>query len=132
MPMPALLKGLLSLVLAALFAISALPAPARQPATGGNVDADVTALIAALRDSGCRFKRNGSWYDADKAARHLQRKYDYIKNKGQLKSAEQFIELAGTGSSVSGKPYQVQCAGVPVQDSARWLRERLQHQSKAS
>lgn len=85
----------------------------------------IPRLIQALADSGCQFNRNGAWYDSAKAARHLQRKYDYIQGRGQVASTEQFIELAGTQSSLSGKPYQVRCGSAPAQPSRQWLLERL-------
>lgn len=93
-----------------------LPAPAR---------ADVDALMNRLQTSGCEFNRNGSWYSGADAKAHLLKKLDYLEGKDMVSSAEQFIERGATGSSMSGKPYLVRCAGkVPV-ESATWLKAEL-------
>ena len=96
-----------------------LPAVAAPPAR------EIEQLIAGLGASGCDFQRNGSWYPAKKAEEHLRRKYEWLHERGQAATAEQFIEQAGSRSSVSGRAYQVRCAGHPVVTSAEWLRARL-------
>ncbi len=97
-------------------------ADAGQPAAAAG---EITALIARLGQSQCRFQRNGSWYDADRARQHLQRKYDYLQARGMASTAEQFIEQAASRSSVSGKPYRVACPGRPETDAADWFDEQL-------
>jgi hypothetical protein len=86
---------------------------------------EIEGLIAALGASGCDFQRNGSWYPAKKAEQHLRRKYDYLRERDKIATAEQFIELAGARSSMSGRAYLVRCPGKPVVDSAAWLQGRL-------
>lgn len=86
---------------------------------------EVEQLIASLGASGCDFQRNGSWYPAKKAEEHLRRKYERLRERNLATTAEQFIERAGTKSSMSGRAYQVRCPGQPVAASAAWLRARL-------
>ena len=95
-------------------------APAAAP-----VRAEIDALLVRLEASGCRFNRNGAWYGGREARQHLLQKLDYIERRGSVASTEQFIELAASRSSASGKPYRVQCRdGAPV-DSAVWLNREL-------
>jgi len=106
--------------LALLFAGVASAAPTPQ------AQREIDALISGLGSSGCRFERNGSWYDAKKAQSHLQQKYDYLRKRDMADTAELFIARAATESSMSGKPYHVQCAGRNAEPSAQWFKRRLQ------
>lgn len=94
-----------------------LPAPAR---------AEVDALLTRLQSSGCEFNRNGSWYAGADAKAHLLKKLDYLEGKDLVKTAEQFIARGASGSSMSGKPYLVRCAGKAPVESAQWLTAELQ------
>lgn len=94
-----------------------LPAAAR---------AEVDALMIRLQSSGCEFNRNGSWYAGAEAKAHLLKKLDYLEGKDMVKTAEQFIEKGASGSSMSGKPYLVRCAGKAPVESAQWLKAELQ------
>lgn len=87
--------------------------------------AEVEALLNRLAASGCQFSRNGSWYSAQEAKSHLTKKLDYVLEKKMVSSSEQFIELAASKSSMSGKPYQVKCGNQAAQDSATWLQGAL-------
>ncbi|GAB3383530.1 YfeK family protein [Lysobacter fragariae] len=86
---------------------------------------EIEQLITALGESGCEFQRNGHWYPATKAGDHLRRKYDWLRERDMIHGAEEFIDSAGTRSSMSGRAYQVRCPGRPVEPSASWLRARL-------
>lgn len=109
-------------VLACLLVLSAAAAAAAPPPRAQH---EIHALIAALGRSGCQFQRNGRWYPAADAQAHLRKKYDWLRKRDLVDSAEQFIARAGTESSLSGRPYQVRCAGRAAQPSAAWLRARL-------
>jgi hypothetical protein len=87
---------------------------------------EIAQLFAALRQSNCQFLRNGTWYDARQAGDHLQRKYEYLLDKGMLTTTESFIDLAATKSSISGKPYQVRCGAAAPEPSRAWFLARLQ------
>lgn len=90
------------------------------------VRAEVAALIKALADSDCEFLRNGSWYAGSKAANHLQRKLDYLERQHLVTSADAFITLGASKSSMSGEAYQVRCPGHAVVPSADWLKQQLE------
>lgn len=81
------------------------------------------ALIAEVRRSDCTFIRNGSEHDSAEAADHIEKKFDYYKNR--IRTAEDFVRLAATGSALSGKPYEVSCPNAPVTTSAAWLKQKL-------
>lgn len=100
----------------------AAPLAAASPA---EAEREITALIDGLRDSPCRFERNGRWYDGEKAAAHLRRKYDYARERGKAGSAEDFIELAASRSSFTGRPYRVQCGEQAAMESGAWFLARL-------
>jgi hypothetical protein len=107
---------------ALMLALSAAAALAAPPA---DAQREIDGLIAALGRSGCQFQRNGRWYPASDAQAHLRRKYDWLRKRDLVDSAEQFIARAGTQSSVSGRAYRVRCAGRAAEPSAAWLRARL-------
>ena len=86
---------------------------------------EVGQLFTALKQSNCEFSRNGSWYNAQKAADHLQSKYEYLLKKRLVTSTESFIELAATKSSMSGKPYQVRCGKTAPVSSSSWFKTQL-------
>lgn len=87
--------------------------------------AEIEHLFDFLIGSGCEFQRNGSWYAAPKAAEHLRTKYDYLIKRDLINSAEEFIELAASKSSMSGKDYQVKCADQAAITSAIWFTQEL-------
>ncbi len=105
-----------------LFSIAshALAAPLSPP-----VQAEIDKLMSGLQASGCEFHRNGSWYSAAEARKHLLQKLDYLKDRNMVTSTEQFIELAASTSSMSGKPYLVRCAGGAPVESQKWLTLQL-------
>ena len=83
---------------------------------------EIDYLINAVKTSDCVFIRNGSSHDPAEAARHINKKYTYLKKR--ITTAEDFIKGAATGSSLSGKPYLMICNGVEIK-SADWLRAEL-------
>ena len=93
--------------------------------TSAPVRAEIDALLAKLQASGCQFNRNGSWYSGSEAKDHLLRKLEYLEGKGNISSTEQFIELAASKSSSSGKAYSVKCGSKPPVDSQVWLTQQL-------
>jgi hypothetical protein len=110
-----------ALLVATLLAASATAVAAPPPAT----QREIAGLFSTLEHSGCRFARNGSWYDAGKARAHLQQKYDYLLRRNAVTRTEDFIDLAATRSSMSGRAYLVQCPGSPAVESGPWFRRAL-------
>ena len=85
--------------------------------------AEVEHLINYLAQSDCRMVRNSKSYDAQDGAKHMRRKYDYFKNK--ISSTEEFIEYAGTKSTMSGRLYEVLCVGQEPEFARDWLLKEL-------
>jgi hypothetical protein len=106
--------------LAAVLLLATLAAPSLAAAT--DTAREVAHLLDYIEASGCTFVRNGSASDATTARRHVERKYDYVKSRVQ--SAEDFVRLAATRSSVSGEPYQVRRGGEERLTGA-WLAQEL-------
>ena len=111
----------------ALVLIAVLLAGQANAATPAVTRTEVTQLMAAVEKSGCKFNRNGSWYNGAEARAHLQKKFDYLDKKDMLTTTESFIEKGASTSSMSGKPYEIQCAGVKPVTSAEWLNAELKH-----
>jgi hypothetical protein len=116
---PPMMKPAVAALLLAILPLSSLAAPA--PAARQ----EISHLIGYLTASGCSFQRNGSWHDAAQAAKHLQRKYDYLLKRDLVASSEDFIARAASESSLSGKPYQVRCGDDAPVASAAWLKAEL-------
>ena len=121
------MSRLLLSLLTCCVAITAIAAPL-PPASKAEID----GLLVRLANSGCEFNRNGTWYTAVEAKSHLSQKLKYLEDRGMVQTPEQFIELAASGSSMSGQPYLVRCAnGAPVQ-SSQWLRTELKELRSAT
>ena len=93
--------------------------------TPAPVRAEIDAMLNRLETSSCQFQRNGTWHDSAKAKAHLLDKLAYIEKRGTLQNAEQFIELAASRSSLSGRAYQVRCGGAATVQSQQWLGDQL-------
>lgn len=89
------------------------------------IRAEIDALLDKLQASGCQFNRNGAWHNGSEAKVHLLRKLEYLEGKGTVESTEQFIELAASKSSFSGKAYQVRCGTEAAVESQLWLTRQL-------
>jgi hypothetical protein len=109
----------------ALLIVFAAGIHARAEASDRVAQQEISRLIGYLTDSGCKFGRNGKWYDASRAASHLNRKYEYLLERDLVPTAEAFIERAASASSTTGKPYLVKCADGPELKSASWFRAAL-------
>ena len=86
--------------------------------------AEIDRLASAVGASGCTFIRNGKRYDAGDAEAHLRMKYR--RGKRYAPTAELFIERLASRSSMSKKPYYIECDGSEPVDTASWLTERLE------
>ena len=87
--------------------------------------AEIGYLLNQMQHSKCRFGRNGSWYDADEAVIHIDRKYQYLLKRNAIRTTENFVERAASRSSASGQSYRVQCGESAVLESAAWFRAEL-------
>lgn len=99
------------------------------PAGANEIDVVVTQeigkLLQFIKESSCRFNRNGNWFDSTEAVDHIYKKYQYALQKNMVSSAEDFIKYAATKSSFSGKAYIVQCINNEPLTSAEWLTTAL-------
>ncbi|WP_444911514.1 DUF5329 family protein [Microbulbifer sp. PAAF003] len=84
---------------------------------------EINHLMEFVSASECTFIRNDSKHTSQEAAEHMEKKYKYFSNK--IDSAEDFIRLSATKSTFSGKPYHIQCADKPKEESQRWLLNEL-------
>jgi hypothetical protein len=82
-----------------------------------------------VANSDCAFIRNGSSYNSKEAAAHIKAKYDYFQN--EIKTAEDFIRLAGSKSQFSGRPYLVRTKYGTEMETADWLGEELKEYRKS-
>ena len=57
----------------------------------------------------------------------MRQKYNYLLQKNLVPSSEAFVERAASQSSLSGKAYQVRCAGQAVVTSKVWFERQLKH-----
>ena len=87
-----------------------------------NAETEIKSLIEAVRQSGCKFNRNGSLHSAEAAAEHLELKYS--RGERYAGSAEAFIDRLASKSSWSGKPYEMICDGK-TQSAGDWLTATL-------
>jgi hypothetical protein len=77
--------------------------------------------VAALE--GGVFIRNGREHGPKEAAEHLRSKWRSAGDR--IATASQFIDVAGSKSSMTGKPYQIRLSDGRTVPAADWLRERL-------
>jgi hypothetical protein len=84
----------------------------------------IEALIAQVENlKDATFIRNGSDYDSKLAARFLRGKWS--SNEDEIKSAQDFITKAATGSSTSGKPYLIRFKDGREVTCADYLKAEL-------
>ena len=104
--------------------VAAFLAPAAFAADA--TDAEIAYLINAIGDSGCTFIRNGKEHDAENAEEHIRLKFR--RGKRYATSTEAFIDRLASKSSMSKKPYFIDCAGdgpVPTGEGLRGLLAEL-------
>ena len=91
-------------------------------ASASDLEREIAHLLTAVSESPCIFVRNGSEHSARNAREHMELKYGRIRRR--VKTAEQFIQYAGTESSISGKAYSMRCQGVES-PTGEWLTAEL-------
>lgn len=88
-----------------------------------NQQMEIDFLLSYVKNSECIFNRNGINYKGSEAVTHIKRKYDYYKN--EIKTTEDFIDLAATKSEISGRNYTVKCKNSEIQALGKWLLKAL-------
>lgn len=84
---------------------------------------EVEYLVTTIGESNCTFIRNGKRHSAEDAEDHLRMKYR--RGKRYAPTAEKFIERLASASSMSKKPYYIDCEGQEAVPSGDWLMARL-------
>jgi hypothetical protein len=117
------LTGLVNQMLGADHAVFELRAGGAESG-GMTEDQKIEGLLSALGDlEGATFLRNGDEHSAASAVEHLRGKWEWKAD--DIRSAEDFILVAATGSSMSGKAYRIRYADGRMVDTADFLRETL-------
>lgn len=113
------MKTVLAMLLA-LLVIAAVSVHARDVSETTKIQ----YLIASVDSlEGAKFIRNGREYDAKAASSHLSLK---LKTAGdKVKTAEDFINLCASRSSMSGDPYFIRFADGATVKSETFFRDKL-------
>jgi hypothetical protein len=115
--------GLNRLAAAAVIAIAWFAAPLAASADEAVVsEVEIEQLLVAIGESGCEFIRNGKRHSASDAESHLRMKYKRARR--YAKTAELFIERLATASSMTRRPYEIDCGGEPER-TGDWLKDQL-------
>ena len=107
------------IMIAAVLLICLLPPAAR----ADDSVAEIEYLLSSIGSSNCTFIRNGKRHNSQDAEVHLRMKYR--QGKRYASSSENFIARLASASSVSKKPYFMECDGKEMVPSGDWLRQRL-------
>lgn len=82
-------------------------------------------LISAIESlHNAQFIRNGLAYDSKSAAEHLRSKLRIAGSR--VTTADDFIRLCASASSVSGTPYQIRFGDGRTVTSEAYLRQKLE------
>ncbi len=84
----------------------------------------IETLILSLRQlEGARFIRNEQEHTLDKAIAHMRMKWKW--KRSEIKTAEDFIRIAGSKSSTSGKPYMIRLSDGTETKAEEWFSKQL-------
>ena len=108
-----------------LFVMGATSAYAASQGEQGKIQ----SLLASLETPGITFVRNGESHDGAWARKHLEEKLTEMGDK--VKTADDFITKVGTGSSHSGKPYEIKTSDGKTVAAADWFKSHLSDLNKA-
>ena len=107
-------------MLACLFLVQPGIAGAASPGEQTRID----RLLDALgRQKDLVFIRNGSEHTAEAAVKHLKLKRRRAENR--ITTAEQFIDMLASSSSLSQKPYMIQRPGQTPKPAGQYLHNLL-------
>ena len=84
------------------------------------------ARLEAMQDT--VFIRNGKDHSSNRAAEHLR--FKWRKAGKRIHTAEDFIELCGSRSSISGRAYKIRFSDGRIEDSAAILKGLLEEIDK--
>ncbi|MGB2741007.1 MAG: DUF5329 family protein [Cognaticolwellia sp.] len=84
---------------------------------------EIAHLLKFVKNTDCKYERNGTMHTGAEAAEHINKKYQYYVD--DIKSTEDFIKYSATRSKMSGKYYKIHCAKHAPVKSQRWLLAEL-------
>ena len=103
-----------------LLALAGGPARSQEPSEALKIQ---QLILSVERLEGAKFIRNGREHDARAAADHLRLK---LKRAGRaVKTADDFIRLCGTGSSMTGEAYRIRFADGTISTAEAFFRNQL-------
>lgn len=105
------------------FVLSSAGVAAKINAESSDTATEIEHLLQFIQNTSCDYERNGKKYSGKEALKHILKKYDYYED--EIDSAERFIALSASKSTVSGKSYRIHCPDKPVVNSRVWLLEEL-------
>ncbi len=89
----------------------------------------IETLIVSLKQLvGATFIRNGQEHTLDDAITHMREKWE--RKKSEIKTADDFIRIAGSKSSNSGKPYVLKMPDGTEVETEEWFRRQLEAMEK--
>ena len=112
------MKRFLFLIMLVLFLTN--PAHARELIEQQKIDYLITSISNL---NGAVFIRNGTQYDAKKAAEHLRDKLAYAGDK--ISTANEFIDQCATASWLSKRKYRIRFMDGQMLDSSSYLHGKL-------
>jgi hypothetical protein len=80
---------------------------------------EINHLLHFVENTDCRYERNGTFYKGSAAVKHINKKYNYFVD--DISSAEDFIKLSATKSTLSGRYYKIHCGDNTPIKSQHWL-----------
>jgi len=117
------IQSVISFLLSSILFLYINTCLAEIPKTETTTQIEINQLLDFIKQSPCTFIRNGKNHTAKDALKHIKKKYHYFED--DIDSAEKFIELSATKSSMSGKKYQIICANKDMISSQQWLLNQL-------
>jgi hypothetical protein len=84
---------------------------------------EIQHLLNYVQKTDCSYIRNGESHNGDEARKHIQMKYNYFKD--DIHSAEDFIRLSATKSTMWGNKYYIVCPHQNKIPSSQWLLQEL-------
>ncbi len=88
-----------------------------------NVPSTIQYLLEYVADSGLTFIRNSENHTAADAAKHMNDKYQYFRDK--IQTPEDFIRRCASKSLITGKPYLVIMENGDEVRNDDWLLQAL-------
>jgi len=93
-----------------------------------NTVSEIDHLLHYVKTTPCTYLRNGDRHTGKEAETHIRKKYDYFRD--DIHSAEDFIRLSASKSTMTGSRYYVECPGSSKMESAKWLMDELKRYRK--